>query len=471
MALSTEHATWLEARGISCETAAAAGVTSSKNNIVFDFQTFQKFRSVKEKRFWMEPAGAELRMWNEAKAAEQSEPGAPLIITEGEIDALSFMTAGFANVVSVPNGASLDRPGEGEIVPHTDGAFRYLWEAGRMKPWIRSYKKIVLATDGDDRGRVLADELAIRLGRNLCWIVTYPPGCKDGNDVLNRLGPVALTELVRNAKPLVANRLTQFSNIPIPSRTEQYSTGWKRLDKHLIICPPELIIVTGAPNAGKSQWTLALCANLARVHGLKGAIFQFEDNVERNRCDLLKYAKAWQFASDGGKPVGKPPKEWIDDMFVTISPSEDKDEDVDFDLRWLRDSIEEAACRHGCRWVLIDPWNEVEHCWRANENETTYINNALRELKRMARRYRMAIFVVTHPTKGIQDKPLELMSLYDCAGSAAWANKCDHGLIIHRDKPGDLTTHVKIAKSKDFSRMGVPGTVDMEFIPGQSYFR
>lgn len=57
------------------------------------------------------------------------------------------------------------------------------------------------------------------------------------------------------------------------------------------------------------------------------------------------------------------------------------------------------------------------------------------------------------------------------AASAAWANKCDHGLIIHRDKPGNLTTHVKIAKSKDFSRMGVPGTVDMEFIPDQSYFR
>ena len=30
---------------------------------------------------------------------------------------------------------------------------------------------------------------------------------------------------------------------------------------------------------------------------------------------------------------------------------------------WLKGAIEEAAGRHGCRWVLIDPWNEVEHLW------------------------------------------------------------------------------------------------------------
>ncbi len=471
MELSTEHAKWLETkRGISCEIAAAAGVGSSKGNLVFDYQSFVKFRK-SDKTFWIEPSGAELRLWNEGGVCQQSAPDAPLIVTEGEFDGLSFMEAGAMNVVSVPNGAPRDTLGEGEIVPDTDTAFKYLWEGNRLKPWLLAYGKIILATDNDKRGRVLRDELAVRLGRNRCWHVTYPVGCKDANDVLLTHGPAGVTDLIRNAKPIIANRLTKFSDIPRSASQVRYSTGWGKLDQHLMICPPELMIVTGPPNAGKSQWTLAMVANLARVHGLRGAIFQFEDNVERNRRDLLSYAKAWQFASDGGKPIGKPPVEWVDDMFVTISPTEDKDENIDFNLEWLHDSIEEAACRHGAKWVKIDPWNEIEHVWKVNETETTYTNAALRDLKRMARRYQILIIVVAHPTKGVQDKTIDQMTLYDVSGSAAWRNKADHGVIIHRDNPGDLVTHVKIDKSKDFKIMGVPGTVDMEFIPDQSYFR
>lgn len=47
-----------------------------------------------------------------------------------------------------------------------------------------------------------------------------------------------------------------------------------------MVQPPRLIIVTGPPNHGKTQWTLALVSNLARLHGMKGAILQFEDNPE-----------------------------------------------------------------------------------------------------------------------------------------------------------------------------------------------
>jgi hypothetical protein len=53
------------------------------------------------------------------------------------------------HVTSVPNGAALERPREGDIDPSEDGAFRYLWDRGRLKAGPERFDKIILATDDD----------------------------------------------------------------------------------------------------------------------------------------------------------------------------------------------------------------------------------------------------------------------------------------------------------------------------------
>lgn len=130
---------------------------------------------------------------------------------------------------------------------------------------------------------------------------------------------------------------------------------------------------------------------------------------------------------------------------------------------WLQTVIEEAATRHGCKWILIDPWNEVEHLWKVNENETTYTNNALRELKRLGRKFQIAIIIVAHPAKGVKGKTLDELDLYDVSGSKAWNDKADHGIVIHRDPQNTSITHVKVCKSKRWDVLGVPGTAKLMF--------
>lgn len=471
--LSQPHAEWLEEkRKIPCETAAEMGIVSSGQNLVFEFHQngncrFRKFRTP-DKRFWIEPRGSQLQFWNESELCNPSFPDAPRIITEGELDAASFKVAGATHVGSVPNGAA-GKPGEGDIVPSEDKQFAYLWDGPRIKSGLATAKKIILATDADPPGQILFNELAIRLGRNRCWYVTYPEGCKDANDVLVKHGPDAVSDLIADAKPLVPNRLVKFSDIPNRADAPRFSSGWSGLDKHLMIVPPELMVVTGPPGAGKSQWTMALCCNLARIHGLKGAILQFEDNPERNRRDLLRYARSWTNQTSGG--ITEAPEAWVDRMFRTIAPSESFDADTDFNLAWIHEAIDEAAGRHGARWVLIDPWNEVEHIWKVNETETTYTNQALRDLKKLTRRHQIALIIVTHPTKGgAIAKTIEEFSLYDCSGSAAWKNKADHGIIVHRNDASSMETHIKIDKSKDFQTMGRPGIVRMAFAPERATF-
>ena len=362
--LSDEHATWLEeVRKVPSEIAAESGVVSKGANLAFEYRQngvpmFIKIRT-SDKDYWIEPKGSALCLWNEDCLSDPSD--APLIITEGEFDALSFVAAGATHVVSVPNGAALNKPGEGDVDPTQDSAFRYLWHEGELKAGLQHFRKIVLATDDDHKGRILRDELAVRLDRPRCWFVTYPKGCKDANEVLVAHGPDILAGVLAAAKPMVPSRLVSFSEIPSRADDQRLSSGWSDFDEHFMVVPPQVIVVTGKPNHGKSQWTLALGANLARLHGLRGAILQFEDNPERNRRDLIRYAKAWR--GQGRNGIQEEPTAWVDRMFKTISPSEDLNEAQDFDIAWLKAVIEESATRHGCRWVLIDPWNEVEHLW------------------------------------------------------------------------------------------------------------
>jgi twinkle protein len=472
--LSEQHATWLEdVRKIPCEIAAEMGVVSVDRNIAFEFRRngalqYRKIRIETEdgKSFRRDRQNAPSCLWNEDCLSEPFSPETPLIITEGEFDALSWAAAGVTHVVSVPDGAQLAKRGDGQIIIEEDTAFKYLWDGNSLKKPLAGFKKIILSTDNDEKGMILRDELAVRLGRARCWFVEYPDGCKDANEVLVRHGVDALLQMFEGAKPLVPSKLVHFSDIPRRANRVQYSSGWAILDAHLRLQFPELMVVTGSPNSGKSTWTLNYVANLARIHGIKTAILQFEDDVDRNREDLENYAKAWM-APGNTTPI-KDADEWIDSMFRTIAPAEENDA---YDMAWLKSSIQEAAMRHDCRVVLIDPFNEIEHLWKVNETEAQYTNNCLRDLKKLARQLQIAIIIVTHPTKsGGSPKPVAEWSLYDVAGSAAWNNKADHGVIIWRESPKHADTYVKVSKSKNFRTMGTPGTVLMHYDPKSSSF-
>ena len=460
--LSEVHAHWLEGRGIPVEIATEVGLCSRGREIGFPFRTadgtvsFTKWRGT-DKSFRIEPSGQSLILWGLDRLADVSSD--TLIINEGEIDALSMMTAGMGAVVSVPNGAP-SRPGEGDIRPPDDRAFAYLWADNNLRPELVPFSRFILATDGDGPGLILRDELAIRLGRKACWFVTYPAGCKDANDVLCKHGRDGVQALIVGARPMVADQLVPFSAIP-RSIGESWSSGWGDLDQNLMFALPEVCVISGPPNHGKSQFALALVANLARVHGMRTAILQFEDDVDRHRDDLGRYAKAWR--SGNGRPITMEPGAWIDTHFLTVPPPEDIEETQDKTLAWLIDRIDEAATRHGCRIVLIDPWNEIEHAWGVNETETAYTGKALRMIRALARKYQLLVIIVTHPSKsaGLKTDAREATP-YDIAGSAHWANKPDHVVLISRER-GSSETIVNVAKCRDYRKRGAPGVVRMRF--------
>lgn len=456
MELTEMHAMWLEDRKIPSELAAESGVVSNGVNIGFQYTKNGELYATKwrapGKRFWFEPSGQNLRLWNLDSLAEQS--GGTLIMTEGEIDALSWMTIDAPAVVSLPNGGTA-RPGEGEVIPEQDTAFVYLWTGRRIIPEIDKFDKIILSTDNDEVGKTLRDELALRLGRDRCWFLTYPEGCKDANEVLMAHGSDGLVALLDGAKPIVPPQLVPFTDIPMDNR-KSYGVGWAGLEDHCLLRSPELVVLTGNAGSGKSMFALNLGANLARIHKLPGAILQFEDHPERNFGHLLTYAEAWKAEIPDGKA-------WVKRMFRTILPMESGTDDEGYNFHWLQSRLKEAVQVHGCRWVIIDPWNEIEHIWAKGENESLYTNRALAQLKALSRKLQIILFVVTHPGKqGAAKTDVGDITLYDVSGAAAWKNKADHGIILIRQE-GSTEVFVKVDKVKDHDRMGQPGIVRMKY--------
>ena len=62
------------------------------------------------------------------------------------------------------------------------------------------------------------------------------------------------------------------------------STGWESVDNHYRVVPGELTVITGVPNAAKSEWVDALMCNRAVQHEADlRAVFDGEQSARAPR--------------------------------------------------------------------------------------------------------------------------------------------------------------------------------------------
>ena len=139
--LNPLHVEWFKSRGISKETLIKSGIYTGKRGlnggnevlpcntgemIVFPFIVQRK--KVNEKYRWgkklfAQSPGGQMVFWNADCLSDPllASGDAALVITEGEIDALSFIEAGYPWVVSVPDGAPMPRNDRwAEEIDHDD---------------------------------------------------------------------------------------------------------------------------------------------------------------------------------------------------------------------------------------------------------------------------------------------------------------------------------------------------------------
>jgi twinkle protein len=442
--LHPRHREWIEARGISAELAEKFGLSTVTMNgkawlavpYVERGQTVNhKYRFTSGKQHQMDKDGR-LCLWNHDCLLQDSDK--PVVICEGEWDALAAIQAGY-RAVSVPNGAS-----------GSEGRLSYLWDARDL---LLRVKAFVLATDSDEAGLKLRANLVAHLGADRCSFVEYGTDCKDLNDTLQVYGLDAVRDILDAAKPMPVKGLYTIDDFPERPELTAWPTGIEQLNDTgdtgrpaLYIVPGTLTVFTGHANMGKTTVMDCVIANLLKI-GVPTLVASFETDVKPILRDGIMASMLGCGAHELRSANTHNAVQIMRERLRIITQSVDEDQELG--LEEFLDLCRVSVQRDGTRVIILDPWNELEHKMRPHEPETVYIGRALRAIKRFAKVHDVAFWIVAHPTKPFEGK-VRMPRLLDISGSANWANKADFGLSYHR---GEHDADLCVTKV----RKGYPG--------------
>lgn len=456
--MSEKALAWFAGRGISAATLQAMKVTeglefmpqnnAQSNTVQFNYYkdgelVNTKFRTG-DKKFKM-VSGAELLPYNLDGIKGTKE----CIITEGEMDALSFYECGRHDVVSVPNGANAN--------------LSYLDDY--IEGYFEDKETIFIASDTDTKGVGLRDELLRRFGAEKCRVLEYGEGCKDANEHLMKYGRDSLLKCLADAPEIklegvftVSDFETSLDAIFEYGLQKGVTVGHENFDRLCSFETKRLCIVTGIPGSGKSEFIDEITERLNIRYGWRWAYFSPENAPLAYHASKLiekftgkHFSKKWLT-----QPEYRQVKQHLESNFFFISPA------ADYKVDSILERAKFLVRRKGIKGLIIDPYNRLEN-EAGNRSETQYISTLLDKLTNFAQQNDILVVLMAHPTKMSKNKDgqIEAPTLYDISGSANFYNKADFGLVVHRDRMNN-TVEVRVQKVK-FRHLGEVGTAYFKY--------
>jgi twinkle protein len=445
--LQPQHLDFLKSRGISERVADEMKLFSAskyfqrlnKEADAIGFPYFRngvyvstKYRSIESKDFTQDAGGAQ-----DFFGIDHIDQTLPVVIVEGEIDALTLMECGIKNVLSVPSGAPM-KVTDGKIDASEDKRFSFVWNAFDM---LKNVPYVTIATDTDTAGQALAEELARRIGKDKCRIASF--AYKDLNEAFLDKGKDVVIDIVESAEPYpvaglstATKFLDRLNDLWGKGTGKGISTGYSNVDEIYTVAQGQLTIVTGYPSCGKSNFVDQLMVNLGKAHDWKFALCSFENQPEIHISRLMEIYKEKRFF-DGKERMTEVEKEeafkWVENHFLFLDSEGAEPSSIDSILERAR----VAVARSGIRGLVIDPYNYIEN--KSGQAEHEFISSMLTRMQAFAKAYGVHIWFVAHPSK-ITRSNMDLPRPDGMAisGSMAWWAKADCGITVHRTKTNDV---------------------------------
>ena len=442
--------TWFKTRGISQQTLEDLHVTTGseympqtgqkENTIQFNYMMADELVNVKyrdgRKNFKLYK-GAEKIFYNINSVVGYDW----CVIVEGEMDALALHEAGIKNVISVPNGATLNS----NNLDYLDNCIDYLDDK----------EKIVLAVDADEAGQALRYEFIRRLGAEVCYLVDFN-GNKDANDFLVEHGAEELRKIITTATQVPLEGVSTLKDIEAElldfvhnGFKPGFQVGLENFDNIFSTYTSQFITVTGIPSSGKSDFVDQMCIGYNKNYGWKTAYASPENKPNFLHAHKL-IRKTWE---------GLPTKDDIgsDKWNQVTNHINDNYYFIDMD-RYTLDHVlrkgAELVKRKGIKCLVIDPFNKIRDVECKTEDVNRYTMEYLTKIETFAKKYDVLVMVVAHPTKMYRDKEgkMEEPTMYSIKGGGEWYDASYHGLLVHRDYEAK-TVKVKVLKVK-FQNLG-----------------
>lgn len=320
----------------------------------------------------------------------------PLVICEGQIDAMSLYEAGVTNVVSVPAG-----------VDHLEW-INTCWE------WLDNFAQIILFGDSDEPGVEMVQMLMKRLGEDRCMIAKeypeliyqgkdYGRQCKDANEILRCYGPEGLKQAVDACEPAPIDGVVDvgMSTYSDPSMIPRIMTKIPGLDRKIGgLKEGGLTVLSGQSGQGKSTISGVFILNAIEqgynVCAFSGELSkdQFIDwichqAVESKyigyRIDQMS-GKTYTFVSDD---IRRRVQKWMaGHLFLIENDRVYQSEDP---AEFVTKKIEALCRRYGCKLALVD---NLMMLTISGEEENRAQQKVTARLKGLANAYKVQILLV-----------------------------------------------------------------------------
>lgn len=430
--LSDNLVKWFEGRGIQQYVLKEMQITEERyyqpqlckevNNVCFNFfegevLVNKKFRSGNKK--FTQSAGTKSIFYNINSAIGKRE----VYIVEGEMDCLSLIQIGIKEVISVPNGAN-------------DNDAYWI----NSEPYLHDVERFYIGTDNDTKGNELAEKIAQRLGRYRCERIRFEG--KDANeDLMNGNLEQSIKNRVKypvsgtfGVMDMYDKMLDLYEN-GLPPVIYPKCKSFGNVKDVFTVMRGHLVVGTGIPSHGKSNFTEWYVMNLVKDYDMKASFFSPEHlPMELHKSTFVEKFTAKNYFYD----FGDTPRiskleiaeyaEWAKEKIYLTSPENGDMPTWD----WLFDKFKEQMFNYGIDIFVIDAFNKLE--FTDNRPERERINNVLKRLTAFAQQNNVIIFLIAHPTKmqKEQDGTYKVPDLYSVSGSADFRNQTHDGYCIYR---------------------------------------
>ena len=385
-------------------------------------------------------------------------------IVEGEMDALSLAEIGYTNVVSVPDGGS-------------DKAMH--WLVDYYEKYFADKKTIYICSDNDTVGSDLCRELQKHFDPGQYVIVTdygtKPDGtpCKDANDCLMYCGPDVLRKKLDSGRTVRPEGDADMERLGLDlddlyahGLPQGVEIGFPNLNQLVRLEKGRLVIITGTPGSGKSQFLDQVAEKMNFHHGWRFSMFSPEMMpLSLHMAMLVSKFTGKHFDKESINPtLYQKAKERVMDAVHFIDPES-------YDLDGILAIAKYQVRKYGCDALVLDPWNDLTMNGEGI-TKTDDINTALLKILTFTQQQHIVTFVMAHPSKVARNKDgtVPKISLSDISGSIHFYNRADIGIVLTRhSEEGRDYTELTVQKMR-FANLGKVGDCYFKYQVGVGRF-
>lgn len=371
--------------------------------------------------------------------------GKTLVITEGEIDAMSVSQIQDHKwpVVSVPNGAA--------------GAAKSI--AASLE-YVNSFDKVVFMFDSDEPGRKAASECAMLLTPGKAFIAELP--LKDANEMLVAGQSGGVVQAFWNAKPYRPDGVVAGSEVwdkVIDFRNyDSISYPWQGLEKITRGARKgELVLVAAGTGVGKSEVVRQVAHHFHTTHGEVIGYLALEESVQRTALGFMGLHMGKRLYLD---PRGEDLKVLKEAFDATVGQRYflyDHFGSLDGDR--LCSQIRYMVRGLGCRTVVLDhisivvSGSEIDDERKALDVITTTLKSLTMELE-----FRLIVIAHLKRVDGVSHEEGGRVKLTDIRGTGALAQLSNIVIGLERNQQSEAKknlTCVRVLKNRHTGETGV----------------